>query len=221
MTYIGFVLGAMATDYYPRLTAAIADRDQANRLVNEQGEVALLLAAPAFMALLALAPWVVTVLYTGEFTAAVEILRWQVLGDVLKVVSWPLSFVLLAAGAGRAYLATEVLAYVVFTLATWVGLPIVGVAATGIGFLLMYAVQLPAVYLLARRLTGFRWAPAIGWHALASMAAAASVAVLSAQSRVAGAAAGMALALVFAVHAFNRLSGRLRARTDMAGGAGP
>ena len=39
LTYIGFVLGAMSTDYYPRLTAVIHDHDVANRLVNEQTEV--------------------------------------------------------------------------------------------------------------------------------------------------------------------------------------
>lgn len=220
MTYIGFVLGAMATDYYPRLTAAIGDRRAANRLVNEQAEVALLLATPAFMALLGLAPWVVALLYTGEFDGAVEILRWQVVGDVLKVASWPLSFVLLAAGAGRAYLATEVLAYAAFALATSVGLPLVGVEATGVAFMLMYAIQLPAVYLLVRRKTGFRWSPGTTAHAGFALAGAAAVAALSAWSQGGGAAAGIALAIAFSVHAFRRLSGRLRSgAADPAGGS--
>ncbi|BAY51210.1 hypothetical protein NIES2134_112020 [Thermostichus vulcanus NIES-2134] len=49
MTYLGFVLGAMGTDYYPRLIAAIHDPQAVNRLVNQQTKVALLLARPAFL----------------------------------------------------------------------------------------------------------------------------------------------------------------------------
>jgi PST family polysaccharide transporter len=221
MTYIGFVLGAMATDYYPRLTAAIGDRRAANRLVNEQAEVALLLATPAFVALLGLAPWVVALLYTGEFSGAVGILRWQVPGDVLKVACWPLSFVLLAGGAGRAYLATEVLAYAVFVAVTWVGLPLIGVAATGIAFLLMYAVQLPVVYLLVRRRTGFRWTAPIRTHAAMALAGSVAVAVLSGHSEPMGAVAGVLMALGFAAHAFRRLAGRVRERDPGAGEAQP
>ena len=210
MTYIGFVLGAMATDYYPRLTAAIAEPAQVNRMVNEQAEVALLLATPPFLALVGLAPWVVRILYSDEFGAAVDILRWQVLGDVLKVASWPLSFVLLAAGAARAYLATEVLAFGTFAAFTWVGLPLLGVEATGIGFLLMYALQLPVVYLLARRLTGFRWRGGVLLQAAATFAMVAAIVLLSLRGNGAAAVAGTLLAAVTGAYAAWRLRGRLR-----------
>ena len=52
MTYIGFVLSAMGTDYYPRLTQTIHDRIKVNRLVNEQTEVAILLAGPVLTIIL-------------------------------------------------------------------------------------------------------------------------------------------------------------------------
>lgn len=38
---------------------------------------------------------------------AVEVLRWQVLDDVLKVASWPLGFVILAAGDGNIFFWSE------------------------------------------------------------------------------------------------------------------
>ena len=34
--YIGYVVSAMGTDFYPRLTAAAHDKEECNRLVNEQ-----------------------------------------------------------------------------------------------------------------------------------------------------------------------------------------
>ncbi len=113
MQYIGFVLGAMGADYYPRLTAVIHDKAAATRLVNEQTEIALLLSAPVFIAMMGLAPWLIHLLYATGFTPAIEVLRWQILGDVLKVASWPLGFILLAAGDGNAFFCTETASFCV------------------------------------------------------------------------------------------------------------
>lgn len=90
MTYIGFVLSAMAADYLPSLTEAVHDRERAKSLVNEQTEMALLLAASAMLAMLILAPWLIELLYTKGFTPAAELLRWQVMGDLFKFVGWPI-----------------------------------------------------------------------------------------------------------------------------------
>lgn len=158
MQYIGFVLGAMAADYYPRLTGVIHDHKAATRLVNEQTEIALLLSAPVFIAMIGLAPWVIHLLYSAEFTPAVNVLRWQILGDVLKVASWPLGFVLLAAGAGKTYFLTETLALVFMGSLVAGFSSSFGLQATGIAFLGCYLIYLPMVYLLAQHRIGFVWA---------------------------------------------------------------
>jgi PST family polysaccharide transporter len=157
MQYIGFVLGAMAADYYPRLTSVIHDHKAATRLVNEQTEIALLLSAPVFIAMIGLTPWVIQLLYTEAFLPAVEVLRWQILGDVLKVASWPLGYVILAAGAGRTFFLTESLVVLLMGgmiagLASRVGLKI-----TGIAFFMCYLVYLPLLYFLAMKKINFKW----------------------------------------------------------------
>jgi len=156
-TYIGFVLAAMGTDYYPRLTSIMHDFTLTNRLVNEQTEVALLLAGPVFLAMIGMAPYLIELLYSKEFIEAASILQWQVLGDILKVASWPIGFIILAAGDGRTFVITELIATAIFTLVVWVGLPLIGIKATGIGFLIMYIVHLPLMYFLAWKRTGFEF----------------------------------------------------------------
>ena len=208
MTYLGFVLGAMGTDFYPRLTAVINDPEAANRLVNEQTEVALLLATPVLLAMLALAPWVVRLLYTAEFTDAADVLRWQVLGDFLKVVSWPLGFILLAAGAGRTFMLTEWVGMGSFVLFTWVGLPLIGIAATGVAFLGLYVVYLPLVYWLAVRRTGFRWSRAVALQLLLASACAALVFALARYSSLAAALMGMVMAGASGLYCLARLGGK-------------
>lgn len=213
MTYLGFVLGAMATDYYPRLSAAIHDPAQASRLVNEQTEVALLLCAPVLLAMLGGAPWVIRLLYSAEFGPAVDILRWQLLGDILKVMSWPLSFVILAHGAGKTIVLTESLGMGTMLLAIWIGLPWIGITATGAAFLVMYGLYLPLVWWLGGRLIGFRWSRAVLAQALALLTAAFSIDALSRWSTPLGATFGLVLAISFGLWAVLHIS----RQTEVAG----
>ena len=164
MTYIGLVLAAMGTDYYPRLSAVIDNHEAVNQLVNEQTEVALILAGPLLISTLALAPWIVSILYSESFQEAAALLRWQIIGDALKIASWPLGFILLAAGAGKRYMFAETLAAVVFVGVVWLGLPLVGLNASASGFIAMYLVYLPLVYWLAWRYSAFSWSRRILLH---------------------------------------------------------
>lgn len=206
MTYLGFVLGAMGADYYPRLTAAIRDPATATRLVNEQTEVALLLCAPVLLAMLGLAPWVINLLYSAEFGPAVEILRWQLLGDIPKVMSWPLGFVILASGAGKTFVLTESLGMGVFVLGVLIGLPMIGVTATGVAFLALYVAYLPLVWLLSRRMIDFRWTRAVKAQALLVMAAAVAVDIAARWSDLLGASLSLGFAVIMGLWALLRLS---------------
>lgn len=157
MTYLSFVLAAMGADYYPRLAGSVDDHPKMNLMANEQSEVALLLAGPVLTAMMGMAPWVIQILYSSQFGDAAAILRWQILGDVLKIVSWPLGFMLLALGDGRSFVTTDGLSMATFVGLTWLGLPVLGLQATGLAFIGMFVVYLPVIHFLLRRRTGFRW----------------------------------------------------------------
>lgn len=206
MTYIGFVLGAMGTDYYPRLAASIHDHAAVNRMANEQTEVALLLAGPVFLAMLALAPWLMELLYSSKFAEAALILRWQVLGDVLKVASWPMGFIIVASGDGRTFMLTQSLFISVFVGLVWISLPLVGVQSTGLAFLGMYVIGLPLNYWLARRRTGFAWSREVARQFAALTIAAVGVSLLARWSLWGGVILGLPASLIFGINGFNRLA---------------
>lgn len=210
MTYIGFVLTAMGTDYYPRLTGVIKDHNATIRLVNEQTEIALLLSAPILLAMLALAPWVLVWLYSSEFSQAAQILRWQILGDVLKIISWPLGFVILASGAGKTFMLFESLVVFIFFITTWLGLDHFGVEATGIGFFIMYAVYLPIVYFLAKYRIGFSWSKAVFRDAVILFSAALSIIFSSSYNEWIGLSLGLALTVCFSIVNFLRITNMSR-----------
>lgn len=155
MTYIGFVLGAMGADYYPRLTAAIEDHPSARRLVNEQTEMALLLAGPVLLAMITFAPWVIHLLYAASFAPATDVLRWQIMGDILKVASWPMGFILLAMGRGGVFIATELAWNVVYLAIIILGIKEWGLVIAGVSFWLAYFVCFCAMVWVAAPLIGY------------------------------------------------------------------
>ena len=158
--YAGFVMQAMGTDFYPRLTATGADNQASNRLINEQVEVGLLMAAPGILATLAFAPLAIKIFYSSGFGPAGEILRWQVLGILLRVATWPLGYVLLARAKSKWFFWTELAANLAHLLFLFVGLKLWGLVGTGIAFLglsLFHAIQ---INVIVRRMTDFRWGAA-------------------------------------------------------------
>jgi PST family polysaccharide transporter len=154
--YVSFILQAMGTDFYPRLTAFAQDANTCNQLVNEQMEIALLLAAPLILAMLTFCPLVIYLLYSRNFGLASEILRWQMLGALLKVIAWPVGFILLAKNQGLKFFGCELLWNLAYLGTILLGLKPVGLIITGIGFTTAYALMLAWVLILGNWATGFR-----------------------------------------------------------------
>ena len=157
MVYVGFILQAMGTDYFPRLTAVAFDDTRTNHTVNEQAEISFLLAIPGVLATVALSPWVISILYSSQFDLAADVLTWQMAGMLLRIVSWPLGFVLLARGRGVALVWTEVAAWSVYVLLSWLGLETFGLVGVGMAFLGLYIFHSIMMYSVVRSMSGFRW----------------------------------------------------------------
>ena len=158
--FVNFILGAMSADYYPRLAGVAHDKEAMNRLVNEQTEIGLLLAAPGLLATLSLAPWIVQIFYTREFLLAAELLPWFILGCLGRVISWPLGFMMLAMRKGLMFTASETFASFVHLIFIAVGVFILGLKGVAVGFFWLYVIYTVQVLIVASYLTGFRWSGA-------------------------------------------------------------
>ena len=155
--YAGFILQAMGTDFYPRLTAVANDNVECNRLVNEQAQISILLAGPGLIATLTIAPVVMTLFYSPAFHPAVDLLRWICLGMMLRIVAWPMGFIVLAKGARQVFFWTEVAATLVHVGLAWLLVTHVGLVGSGAAFFGLYVWHSTLIYVLVRRMSGFRW----------------------------------------------------------------
>ena len=158
--YVGFILQAMGADFYPRLTAAMSNHDEANRLVNEQAQVSMLLAGPGVLGTLTFAPLIVPLFYSTAFREGVELLRWLCIGVTLRVITWPMGFVVVAHARQSVFLAVELAYTLVFLGLAWAGIRSIGLNGSGVAFFGSYVFHGLMLYPIVRRLTGFRWSTA-------------------------------------------------------------
>ena len=153
--YLGFVLTALAVEYYPRISAQIEDLVTLNKSVDAQVRIALLLGGPVLLWMIVFSPFVLHLLYAAEFQTATGILRLQLFGDILKIVGWAVAFLLLARKARGAFFVGE-LSFNVCYLA--IALPLASQSSLdglGLAYVGAYALYVVVVLILAYRETGF------------------------------------------------------------------
>ena len=84
-------------------------------------------------------------------------LRWQVLGILLRVASWPMGYLLLAKGKARLYFWTELSYNLVHAALVWACVQVWGLPGTGIAFFGLYIYYCGLMWIVTRRLSGFAW----------------------------------------------------------------
>jgi PST family polysaccharide transporter len=85
---------------------------------------------------------------------------------MLRIVAWPMGFIVLAKGAQTIFFWTEVAATLVHVGLAWLFVSKLGTPGAGMAFFGLYVWHSILIYVIVRRLTGFRWSPANRRHAL-------------------------------------------------------
>jgi O-antigen/teichoic acid export membrane protein len=149
-TYVGMVFSAMSTDYYPRLSAVAQDNKAAAGLINQQGEVAILILAPILSFFLVFINFIILILYTPKFIAVNAMIHWAAMGMYFKAASWSIAFILLAKGASKTFLWNELLGNTYILGFNILGYKLAGLEGMGISFLAAYFVYFIQVFTLAK-----------------------------------------------------------------------
>lgn len=150
---VGLVLSAMGQDFYPRLTEIAHDRRASSTLIDQQIEVGALIALAPLCLLSALAPWIMSLLFSKEFIGGAKVLQWFVIGCFGRVVSWPMGYYLLARRHVRMFLLTEVTSVAFHVLVAWLLINARGTEGAGMAFAMLYVAYAVIMLFVTRRLT--------------------------------------------------------------------
>lgn len=157
INYMGVLMTTMGQDYYPRVSAVSDQPAALVRLINEQLRLVLLLSGPAILGMLAIVPYLVPLIYTKEFIPTVELLEWQLIGDVFKFSAWTMGIVILARMGSVKFFLNEAFGGTLLLLTSWVGMNRFGLGGLGFGFALTAALYAVLCLLALRSNIGLRW----------------------------------------------------------------
>lgn len=156
MMYVMVALNSFNTYYLPTLSATAGEKERV-LLIQNLFRISLLLMVPVITAVIALKPLIVTILYSGEFKPALEIIRWMLIGDFLKVVCWILAMPMLAYADLRVFLGSEIIFNFILLAGGGVALKVWGsIEGVGIAFLGHYIIYFVFVLTYAARKYKFK-----------------------------------------------------------------
>lgn len=101
--YLMFVFSAMAVDYYPRLSAVSNDSSKTSKLMNQQGEIMILLAAPLVMFVFCSANFIIKVLLTKSFISIIPLVYLLALSLYFKAAAYSVGYVSFSQGDKKAF----------------------------------------------------------------------------------------------------------------------
>lgn len=144
--YLSIVLSSMASDYYPKLSAIHEDNNKLTEAVNAQLYIVLLLASPIIIGMVGFADLAIKILYSSKFMGAVLVLKWQVIGDFFKIISWPCGFVFLAKGLGKLYVFISISYTIIYMGIVYFGWDYLGFLGIGLSFFIAQFLSMTFTY---------------------------------------------------------------------------
>ena len=155
--YFGVIFTAMAADYYPRLAAINKDNAKLKSEVNKQAEIGLLVAFPCIIIALFFMPIGIRLLYSEEFLGGVSCINWAMLGNIFKIGSWTMGYVLIAKGKSKIFALTGVGFNAIYLLLTIYGYRLWGIDGVGIAFFAYYIIHFIGIALICSLLFNIRF----------------------------------------------------------------
>ena len=156
--YIGILISAMATEFYPGLVEASKDRVALNGLLNQQTMLAMTIGVPATMAMVVFAPWILGLLYSQDFLPGTEIMRWMLAGMAIRFASCPLGYTLLAVGSTRMIVVSELAMGAATIVSSYFLLQVFGLVGLGISLATINLLYLIGVLVVTSHLD-IKWSP--------------------------------------------------------------
>lgn len=139
----GYSIAIVATigqDLYPRLVREVATPDAFGRIVAHQIRLIVALFVPVALLVVATLPISVPLFFTKSFTPTADLLRWRVVGDLLRISGSTVMVALIVRHATGTRLLIEAVAATTWIALTLIGSEVFGFVGLGIGAAVHYTI---------------------------------------------------------------------------------
>jgi len=143
---------ALTTYYLPQLSKL----NNHNEIIHEIKKTAkaimpvvILLAVFIYL----IRDYLVIILFTKEFKQASDLFLFQLVGDVIKILSWMLAFPMISKGATKWYISSEVFFSILLISIAYILIPVYGAHGANYAYVINYIVYLLFVFFNIKKFT--------------------------------------------------------------------
>jgi polysaccharide transporter, PST family len=148
--YLAFITTVLGVYYMPRLSEIKEKKELRSEIFNGYKIIIPVVTT------LALVIWlcrglIVHILFTPNFLPMLPLFKYQLMGDVLKIASWLIAYVMIAKAKTSLFITTEIIFTATFVLLSLLFINHFGVIGATYGFCLNYLIYLICIFLILRK----------------------------------------------------------------------
>lgn len=150
--YLGVITMTLGTYYLPRLASLIGVEAIVSE-IHKTARVIIPIVAVMALGVYLLRDVAISLLFTEKFRSARELFAMQLTGDVIKIASFLYAYPMLACGATKWFISTEILFSVLFVLLVFSFVTFLGLKGVVISYCINYTIYFFTMYFNVKRFT--------------------------------------------------------------------
>lgn len=148
--YLMVITTALSTYYLPRLSE-IKAKSELRQELKSGYKIIIPLVASLALGLFVLKDFIVWLLFSPDFKPMIELFKWQLIGDVIKISAWLLAYLMLAKAMAKAFIITEIIFAISFSFLSIYFVEIFGFVGLSYAFAMNYAIYLLVMMLIMKK----------------------------------------------------------------------
>lgn len=154
--YVGMVLSSMGVDFMPRIMKNINKNSALNIDINEQMEFGVAVTGIGVVSVIIFASVILNLFYSSEFVMAQTIIRWQALGVALRVLAYPMGYVVMGKDKPITYTLLQTGFYVLEFMFLVIVSKLWGFNALGVNYFVGYLIYCIVLFVIMKRMINLK-----------------------------------------------------------------
>lgn len=147
--YLMLVTSTLSVYYLPRL-AEIRTASELRFEIIKVYRFVMPIVAVGAIAIFLLRDFIIHTLFSPDFLSMRELFPWQLTGDVIKICSWILAYIMLGRAMVKAFVITEIVFSISFVLLSWLWVGVYGLIGVAIAYTMNYLLYWIAMWILVK-----------------------------------------------------------------------
>ncbi len=148
--YLLVITTSLSVYYLPKLSE-IEDRDELRREIFSGYKIIMPIVIIMAFGIYIFRDFIIEIAFSGKFVAMSELFLWQLIGDVFKIASWLLAYLMLAKAMTKIFIISEILFVTIWTVVAILGVKYYGIVGITYAFALNYFLYLIFMFLYFRK----------------------------------------------------------------------